>query len=555
MSRCAPLVALLILGAPLLPSAAMAGSLPPVAIDDTRTAKAIDALFRASYPADGPGATIVVTRAGRTIFAGARGMADIRAGRALAVDDPFPLASITKALTAALVVKLADEGKLSLDDKLSSYVPAMAAANGQATIRQLLNHNSGIADFSKVPGFIAANRDKTFSTAALVDVTAKLPPTAAPGEKWEYNNGGYVLLGAVIEKVTGLPWHQAMREKLFAPLGFQSLAATGLPTNMARPYGGPGADAEAYAVGEISIAGASGQMIGNASDLARFFNALHGGTLVSADGYRQMTARAPMKDGSTMPYGFGFRIGRLLDRPTYYQGGSLRGGRTETLYLPEQKLFVAILANSDEPQSQPRELAQRVAAAALGTPLPTFTKAAMSMERVRPMLGRYKGDEGPDRLLFEQDGTLWFAFGNSPAREAFSAGGDRYFFGHDELMWFELAARDGKRHLVMHVAEDTKAHDAVFAAAPAKPAAIADTSGAGRYKPEAGAEFVITVGPGGVMTVSSGGRTIGTLRAIEAGQYAIDGTPMRLEFVREGNRVTGLKMFRGARTMNAVRID
>lgn len=552
MSRTLLLASLLLVGAAPLAGHAAAATPPALVPSDIQTADAIDALLKAAYQADGPGATVVVTRLGKTIYAGARGMADIRAGRALKVGDPFPLASVTKSLTAALVVKLADEGKLSLDDKVSAHVPALRGPAGEATIRQLLNHNSGIADYSKVPGFISDNREKVFTTAALVDVMAKLEPTAAPGAKWEYNNGGYALLGAVIEKVTGQPWHEAMRDELFQPLGLTSLSARGVPDGMAQPYGGPDARAEAFAPGEISIAGAAGQMVGNAPDLARFFNALHNGKLVSPSGYRQMTARTPMSDGKTMPYGFGFRIGRLLDTPTYYQGGSLRGGRTETLYLPEHQLFVAILANSDEPQSQPRELAQRIAAAALGTPLPAFAKAPLALDRVRPMLGRYKGSEGPDRLLFERNGKLWFAMGNAPAREAFAAGNDRYFFGHDELMWFELKDDAGQRHLVVHVPEDRRPHDAIFVAPPTT--AVADTAGVGRYKPEAGNEFVIAASDG-VMTVSSGGRPIGTLRALEGGQYAIDGTPMRLEFVKQGERVTGLKLFRGARTMNAVRID
>ena len=103
------------------------------------------------------------------------------------------------------VLQLAAEGKLSLDDPLGKFFPVWPQPGAQATVRQLLNHTSGIHDFSKVPGWIAQNRDRDVTTTELLEITQKLGSKAAPGEAWEYNNGGYVILGAIVEQVTGKP--------------------------------------------------------------------------------------------------------------------------------------------------------------------------------------------------------------------------------------------------------------------------------------------------------------------------------------------------------------
>ena len=210
---------LLLAAVPLVPAIAQTSSAP----SQQEPARQLQVLLDAAYPADGPGAAVMVSRGGRTIFAGGRGMADIAARRKITVDTPFYLGSITKTFTATLILKLVEEGKLSLDDPIAKHVPGFPEPAARATIRHLLNHSSGIADYSKLPGFIAQNRDKQFSSAALLEVMKCLAPVAAPGEKWEYNNGGYVLLGIIAENVTRQTWPEALRSRITAPLKLRSV--------------------------------------------------------------------------------------------------------------------------------------------------------------------------------------------------------------------------------------------------------------------------------------------------------------------------------------------
>jgi hypothetical protein len=232
----------------------------------------------------------------------------------------------------------------------------------------------------------------------------------------------------------------------------------------------------------------------------------------------------------------------------------MRGVRTETLYLPKEDVFVAVLANSDKPRSEPRPLAERLAAAATGHPFPTFTEVRPDLVKLKPLFGRY-GDGKREFSFFERDGKLWFAPRGESARPVRPAGEDRFFFSAEQADWFELLpAASGKPIMRFHVPEDVAAHDVAFAGPMPTPAPITDSSGVGRYKAETGVEFTIETVPGGTMIAKRGDEPIGPLRAIEGGQYAIDGTPMRLEFTRTDGKITGLKMFRGARTLEAVKI-
>jgi hypothetical protein len=215
-----------------------------------------------------------------------------------------------------------------------------------------------------------------------------------------------------------------------------------------------------------------------------------------------------------------------------------------------------VLANSDDPQSSPREVARRAAALALGAPIPKFDEQALRLDQMSPLLGRYVDAKGSERLLFERGGKLWLATGDLPARQVRSAGGNRYFFGPDELVWFELDQDSaGQARMVVHVPETSEARilrrsGGVPVAASIDPAQQQRLMGT--YLTETNVTVVIAASDG-ALTISQGAKPVGALRAVGNGQFAIDGTPMRVEFVYSGDRVTGLRLLRGARVLTAAR--
>ena len=278
---------------------ALAAAPAPAAAQPADFAARAQAMLDAAYPEDGPGAAVVVTRAGQILFAGGRGLADLGTGRPITVDSVFKLGSIVKQFTAALVLHLVAEGRLSLDDPISRFFPDFPRPAARATVRQLLNHTSGIHDYTKIPGWIAQAGIRSWTTDEFVAEIRNRPAEAEPGAVWEYNNAGYAMLGAIVERVTGKPWHEALAERITGPLGLHSIeyaVAGEAGPAMVRGYtGGDGGPRPARIV-HMSVASAAGGLVGSVSDLARWAQALHHGRIVSAALYDEMTRPAQLAD-------------------------------------------------------------------------------------------------------------------------------------------------------------------------------------------------------------------------------------------------------------------
>ena len=192
-------------------------AIPPAPADFARYA---ETLLADAYRTDAPGVAVLVMRGDVVLYRGARGEADVAADVPLKPGDRFRIGSVTKQIAAAGLLTLVDAGKISLDDPLSKYLPAYPGGAG-VTIEQLLNHTSGIKDYTSIPGTFEGPIRRDLTTAQLVDYFKNEAPDFAPGEGWRYNNSGYVLVGAVIEAASGQPWHRYLDHALFKPLGMK----------------------------------------------------------------------------------------------------------------------------------------------------------------------------------------------------------------------------------------------------------------------------------------------------------------------------------------------
>ncbi len=202
----------------------------PAAAPVADPSAAIDTLFKSSFPADGPGAAVIVVKDGRTLFRKAYGMANLELGVPLQPDMVFRLGSITKQFTATAILMLAEEGKLSLLDPIEKHLPGYPTQGHAITIEHLLTHTSGIQSYTDMPGWMTSRIQGAMTVTELVDGFKKEPMQFAPGEKWAYNNSAYILLGAIVEKASGKTYEAFVRERIFEPLGMTS--------SVLRPLGG-----------------------------------------------------------------------------------------------------------------------------------------------------------------------------------------------------------------------------------------------------------------------------------------------------------------------------
>ncbi|MFB7597354.1 serine hydrolase domain-containing protein [Streptomyces sp. NPDC056160] len=263
--------------------------------------------------ADGvPGAT-ATAREGADTWSAGEGVGDLRTGAPRGTHDRYRVGSITKTFTATVLLQLEAEGRLSLDDTVDHWLPGLVRGHGNdgrtITLRQLLNHTSGVYNYTSDKAFGRAYFDKdgffrhryeTVRPEDLVRIALSHEPDFAPGTSWNYSNTNYVLAGLVIERATGHSYAREIRDRILRPL---HLAATSLPGTRvtvphpsSRSYSRLGAAAgPAYDVTELnpSIASSAGEMISDSADLTRFYSALLRGRLLPPRQLREMKTTVP----------------------------------------------------------------------------------------------------------------------------------------------------------------------------------------------------------------------------------------------------------------------
>ncbi|MEH7052438.1 serine hydrolase domain-containing protein [Bacillus pseudomycoides] len=263
-----------------------------------------------------PGILAKTSEGGKT-WGYAAGVANLITKKPMKTDFHFRIASVTKTFTATVVLQLAAENRLNLDDSIEKWLPGVIQGNGydakQITIRQILNHTSGIAEYSrsKEADFFK-NTKKSFTAEELVKIGLSLPPDFAPGKGWSYSNTGYVLLGILIEKVTGNSYAEEIENRIIEPL---ELSNTFLPgnssvipgTNHARGYVQPDGAIELKDVTYYnpSIGSSAGDMISTADDLNKFFSSLLSGKLLKEQQLKQMLTTVPTGSAEISGYGLG----------------------------------------------------------------------------------------------------------------------------------------------------------------------------------------------------------------------------------------------------------
>ena len=358
----------------LLLTAAPASAQTPAApaasarTDDARLAVAVDAVAaKALADKAAAGFAIGVVENGRVRLARGYGLADLENRVPVTDRTVFRIGSVTKEFTAAAVLLLAERGRLSLDDKLAKYLPNFPRAN-EVTVRQLLNHTSGIRNYTSVPDFMATAAPREMSADAMIAYMVAAAPVYdfAPGTAWSYSNSGYYLLGAIIEKASGQPHAQFIRANLLDPLGlrdtrFDDMAE--IVPGRAKGYDKLAAAPSGFGNSghlSLSVAAAAGAMRSTVSDLARWHEALLGGRVLKPASVALMTAPGRLADGrlastarpaayAALPpsdFGFGIASATRDGRRSVGHGGSINGFNANVQTYPDSRTTIVLLTNT-----------------------------------------------------------------------------------------------------------------------------------------------------------------------------------------------------------------
>ena len=332
--------------------------------DTSGMAAAIDQAAQAAISAgESPGLQIAVYKDGAPVLEKGYGSANLELNVPVGNDTVFRIGSVTKQFTAAALLKLEEEGRLSTQDKLSKYYPRYPRA-ADVTLAQMLNHTSGLHSYTDDEVILDREAALTLTIEQWVERFARMPKTQdfEPGTGWSYSNTAYFLLGGVIEKVEGKPLAAVLNDRFFAPL---KLAHTALDDERdIVPGRAEGYDAEAPGKFKnarfisMTIPGAAGAMRSSAGDLVRWNSALFGGKVLERASFKAMVTPGRLGNGelssTAMPktgggelgeYGYALGIGKVEGHTRIGHGGGIYGFNTSLQEFPDDHVTIAVIAN------------------------------------------------------------------------------------------------------------------------------------------------------------------------------------------------------------------
>ena len=380
-----------LLAAALLASLAVFGAQAQAPAHKDLAASIDKAAAAAVAAGESPGLQVAVIKDGKPVLVKSYGSADLEQGVAVSNVSVFRIGSVTKQFTAVALLLLAEEGKLSLQDKLSKYYPNFPRGN-DISLEQMLHHTSGIHNYTAEPNFVNEGMVHR-NTDEMVEFIGKMPKTQdfEPGSDWSYSNSAYFILGGVVEKASGEPLAQVFKARLFTPIGMAYSALddeTEIVADRARGYSGaaPGKFTNAPFI-SMSIPGGAGSVRSTAGDLAKWNAALFGGKVVKSaslaamlapgklnNGENSGTAIAKMRAAAGAPatghsdYGYGLFLTEEDGHRKIEHGGGIYGFSASLSEFPDDRTTVAVLSNAIGKDVGVTKIAKQIERLAIGLP-------------------------------------------------------------------------------------------------------------------------------------------------------------------------------------------
>ena len=389
-----------------------------------------DQVLSAAYPADQPGAAALVIQNGKVVLRKGYGLANLDLGVPVSPDMVFELGSITKQFTAASILLLQERGQLRVEDDITRYLTDYPTHGETITIEHLLTHTSGIPSYTGLPEWISRVReDMTLQT--LIALFKDKPLEFKPGEKWAYNNSGYILLGAIIEKVSGKSYEQFVEEEIFGKLGMKSSRYGHAREVVPRRASGYSRDGDGFRNAEylsMTQPYAAGSLLSTVDDLAIWEKALGSEALLKKASLDRMFTPYKLKAGTNTYYGYGIGATDFEGQRLLEHGGGIFGFVTHMVRVPEKGLLVAILSNNDSPETPPDALSLRIVAKALGKPLEERKTVQLDAQTLDEYVGVYRFDEQTTRTITREGSRLFSQRSGSEKQEILASAKDEFFF-------------------------------------------------------------------------------------------------------------------------------
>lgn len=309
----------------------------------------LDQMFKDAYPADRPGASVLISKGDKIILKNGYGLADVEHGLAIEPHMTFRLGSLTKQFTAVAILMLEQEGLLKVTDNINVHLPDYPTYGEVITIEQLLSHRSGIFNYTNIPGFIETGSQHDMSTDELIAVFKDYPLDFKPGSKWNYSNSGFVLLGAIIEKLSDQTYAEFVRERIFTPLEMSNShygSHINIIPHRARGYSLTEGDGFTNAFFlAMSTPHAAGSLLSSTEDMLKWHKGLLAGKVLPRDVLEKAWTTTTLTDGEETGYGYGWGVDPDFAVKVIRHGGGIPGFNTHGISVIDEDIYVIVLSN------------------------------------------------------------------------------------------------------------------------------------------------------------------------------------------------------------------
>lgn len=407
--------------------------------------KQIDAIFVKAYPADSPGATVLIAKDDKVIYRKAFGMANLELNVSMKPEHVLELASITKQFTGVAILMLMEEGKLSLQDPLSKYIAEYPKGN-EITIHHLIIHTSGIKSYTDIPSFMELARTD-MTPIEIINKFKELPMDFDPGERYAYNNSAYILLGYIIEQVSGMSYEDYIQKNIFDKLGMKNSyygSRSKIIPNRASGYQPSGESYKNADYLSMTIPYAAGSLMSTVDDMFLWNKAIHHNTLISEKSKQLAFTNYTLNNGKQINYGYGWGINELAGVATIEHTGGIFGFTTSGIYVPEKNIYAIVLTNDNG--KGPETFNLKATAIVLGNPLVEKPAIALTVAQLQQWTGAYQFEDVVRYITYKEGALYSTREGGQPFRLIPLSENNFQFEG--SFTTYDFSLKNGKKEVL-----------------------------------------------------------------------------------------------------------
>ncbi|AUC84703.1 serine hydrolase [Polaribacter sp. ALD11] len=405
----------------------------------------IDAILSNQFKANEAGASVLVAKDGQVIYRKAFGKANLELDVDMTPDNVFQIGSITKQFTAVSILMLLEEGKLSLEDDITKFIPEYPTNGKKITVHHLLTHTSGIKSYTSMQGF---GKVMTVDESPLefIDFFKDEPMDFEPGEEYKYNNSAYFILGYIIEKVSETSYSKFIKERIFDKVNMSASyygSHKKIIKNRASGYQ-KGADFSNAQYISLTLPFAAGSIMSNVDDMLKWQTAITNNVFVKETTIRKAFTNYTLNNGDKINYGYGWTFNEINEIPTIEHGGSIPGYKSIGIFVPSKDVYVIVFSNCS--CNSPTNTAVKIAALAIDKPIFEKSKTVeLSLEQLKKWVGTYQFNTGDFRYITLKDNQLYSKReGSSQAFQIFPTSPNSFSF-EDGLISYDFFIKDGKK--------------------------------------------------------------------------------------------------------------